>query len=47
MVTLRKIHLTSFSPSGMVEEWQLGCWNALKILLVSWLQARRAEAQGG
>ena len=47
VVTLRKIHLTSFSPSGIVEEWQLGCWNALKILLVSWFQARWAEAQSG
>lgn len=35
-----------FSPSGMVNEWQLDCWKALKILLMNWPQARWAEAQG-
>lgn len=28
----------SFSPSGMVNEWQLDCWKALKILLMNWLK---------
>lgn len=44
--TLKRIHHTSLSPSGMVNEWWLDCWNALKILLMSWPQARWAEAQG-